>query len=89
MSELKLSSKEYGILPSIINSDTTIEPGLNYVYVTNGRYIIYYKWYGEFKVVAKKVDSNAGRIRKNAWRAGSGNSYKVKRRKLSSYGNRE
>lgn len=62
--EEKLSKKEYAILRSIINSDSNIKPGINYVEVTNGRYTVYYKGFDDFKVMSRKVDADAGRINK-------------------------
>ena len=60
--EERLGSKEYQILRRIINSDSNIKPGINYVEVTNGRYTVYYKGFDEFKVMSKEVDLDAGRI---------------------------
>jgi len=60
--ELQLGKQEYAILSSIINSDSNIKPGVNYVEVTNGRYGIYYKGNGEFKVLLKEKDEDAGRL---------------------------
>ena len=60
--EEKLTKKEYAILRSIINSDSNIKPGINYVEVTNGRYTVYYKGFDDFKVMSRKVDADAGRI---------------------------
>ena len=62
--EEKLSKNEYAILRSIINSDSNIKPGINYVEVTNGRYTVYYKGFDDFKVMSRKVDADAGRINK-------------------------
>ena len=62
--EEKLGKKEYAILRNIINSDSNIKPGINYVEVTNGRYTIYYKGFDNFKVMSRKVDVDAGRINK-------------------------
>ena len=62
--EEKLTKKEYAILRSIINSDSNIKPGINYVEVTNGRYTVYYKGFDDFKVMSRKVDADAGRINK-------------------------
>ena len=62
--EEKLTKKEYAILRSIINSDSNIKPGINYIEVTNGRYTVYYKGFDDFKVMSRKVDTDAGRINK-------------------------
>lgn len=62
--EVTLPKQEYAILSSIVNSDSNIKPGINYVEVTNGKYTIYYKETGKFKVMSKEVDENAGRISK-------------------------
>lgn len=62
--EEKLNKREYAILRSIINSDSNIKPGINYVEVTNGRYTVYYKGFDDFKVMSRKVDADAGRINK-------------------------
>lgn len=60
--EETLNPREYAILKSIINSDNNIKPGINYIDVTNGRYIVYYKGFDDFKVMSRKVDADAGRI---------------------------
>ena len=60
--EERLDKQEYAILRSIINSDSNIKPGINYVDVTNGRYTVYYKGIDDFKVMSKEVDEDAGRI---------------------------
>lgn len=51
--EMKLSSKEYGKLAHIVDTDPTIKPGKNYVETSDATYIIYQKEYNDFKVVDK------------------------------------
>lgn len=62
LQEIRLPKREYAILSGIINSDSNISPGINYVDVTNGRYTVYYKEFDNFKVMSKEVDADAGRI---------------------------
>lgn len=62
INQKKLGKREYAILKNIINSDSNIKPGINYVHVTNGRYTIYYKGFDDFKVMSKETDEGAGRI---------------------------
>ena len=59
--EVMLPKKEYGILSHIINSDSNIKPGLNYVETTNARYTVYYKEPGEFKVIDKEINDGNSR----------------------------
>ena len=54
--EIKLPKQEYAILSGIVNSDSNIKPGRNYVETTNATYEVYFKETGEFKVVGKIVD---------------------------------
>ena len=54
--EVKLPKQEYAILSGIVNSDSNIKPGRNYVETTNATYEVYFKETGEFKVVGKIVD---------------------------------
>lgn len=54
--EIKLPKQEYAILSGIINSDSNIKPGRNYVETTNATYEVYFKETGEFKVVGKIAD---------------------------------
>jgi hypothetical protein len=54
--EEELGKQEYAILKNIINSDSNIKPGINYIDVTNGRYTVYYKDFDEFKVMSRKTN---------------------------------
>ena len=53
--DITLPIRESGILRHIINSDSNIKPGLNYVETTNARYTVYYKEVDNFKVIDKEV----------------------------------
>lgn len=55
MKQIKLPSQEYAILSGIVNSDSNIKPGLNYVETTNATYEVYFKETGEFKVTGKYI----------------------------------
>lgn len=52
---IKLPNREYAILSGIVNSDSNIKPGLNYVETTNATYEVYFKETGEFKVTGKYI----------------------------------
>lgn len=51
--EIQLPAKEYGRLAHIVDTDTSIKPGLNYVETSDSTYVIYQKEYNDFKVVGK------------------------------------
>lgn len=51
-----MPKREYAILSGIVNSDSNIKPGKNYVETTNATYKVYFKETGEFKVIDKIVD---------------------------------
>lgn len=51
-----MPKREYAILSGIVNSDSNIKPGKNYVETTNATYKVYLKETGEFKVIDKIVD---------------------------------
>lgn len=55
--EIILPKREYAILSSIINSDSKIKAGINYVETTNARYTVYFKEIGEFKVIDKEINN--------------------------------
>lgn len=56
--EIRLPKQEYAILSGIVNSDSNIKPGINYVETTNATYEVYYKETGEFKVLGKEVSED-------------------------------
>lgn len=56
--EIKLPKREFSILSGIVNSDSNIKPGINYVETTNATYTVYYKETGEFKVLGKEVSED-------------------------------
>ena len=51
--EKQLPKKEYGKLAHIVDSDTTVMPGMNFVETSDATYVIYFKEYNDFKVVGK------------------------------------
>lgn len=71
--ELRLPKQEYAILSGIVNSDSNIKPGRNYVETTNATYEVYFKDTGEFKVVDKIVDGGYNDTITNGNIQGTGN----------------
>lgn len=78
--ELKLPKREYAILSGIVNSDSNIKPGINYVETTNATYEVYFKEIGEFKVVGKIVDGGYNDTITNGNIQGTGNTGNAKSR---------
>lgn len=55
---IKLPKQEFAILSGIINSDSNIKPGINYVETTNVTYNVYYKETGDFKILSKEISED-------------------------------
>ena len=55
---IKLPKQEFAILSGIINSDSNIKPGINYVETTNATYKVYYKETGDFKILGKEISED-------------------------------
>ena len=55
---IKLLKQEFAILSGIINSDSNIKPGINYVETTNATYNVYYKETGDFKILGKEISED-------------------------------
>lgn len=73
-----MSKQEYSILSGIVNSDSNIKPGRNYVETTNATYEVYFKETGEFKVVDKIVEGGYNDTITNGNIQGTGNAGNAK-----------
>lgn len=71
--ELRLPKQEYAILSGIVNSESNIKPGRNYIETTNATYEVYFKDTGEFKVIDKIVDGGYNDTTTNGNIQGTGN----------------
>lgn len=71
--ELRLPKQEYAILSGIVNSESNIKPGRNYIETTNATYEVYFKDTGEFKVIDKIVDGGYNDTITNGNIQGTGN----------------
>ena len=58
----QINYKERGILRHIIADDSNVRPGLNRIYTTNAEYLVYLEDKSHYKILSRKVDSDAGKL---------------------------